>query len=229
MKKACFLLFFLGVVSLALGQSSKPTIVYLFDPLCSWCYAFEGEMEKLNAKYKGRVDFTVVAGGMITGNSVKPISSISEFMLETIPELEEKTGVTFGPAYVDMLKIGTELTDSERPSWAVNAIRSFGKDEIDFASQLQKAFFFEGNSLNQDSTYEKLAAKSGVDKFAFLKVMYSDSIRTVTKENFKKVEESGVGGFPTVLLKRNGKVHLLVEGYERFEKLDKKLEKLLKD
>lgn len=226
---ACCLFLITSVAGNTHTQGTQPTLVYIFDPLCGWCYSFDIVMEQIHQKYKGKLDFVVIPGGMVTGKRVKPISEVSEDILESIPHLEKTTGAKFGSAYLKMLEEGTELSDSERPSWAMNAFKSLDvEDEFTYAYLLQKALFWEGNSLNQDSTYVKLATKFGIEGNKFLSVMYSDSIKAMTNLGFKQVEETGIHGFPAVLMRKGKEVVLIAEGYEKWEKLDKKIEKFLR-
>ncbi len=212
------------------AQTTKPNIVYVYDPLCSWCYTFDPVMDQLHDKYKGHVDFSVVSGGMIIGSRKKPVSFMEEYILAGYKDMENLTGIKFGDAYLALVKQGTDLLDSEKPSNAVVAYNALHSDRIlEFVHELQSAYFLYGNSLNQDSTYLKMAQKFQLDGLSFLGQMKSDSIQKSTQDNFKKVEDSGISAFPTLLLRINGKVLPIVEGFEKFEKLDKKIAKLLKE
>lgn len=224
---ACCLLLFLTTAGNT--QDSRPTLVYIFDPLCGWCYSFDLVMEQIHQKYKSQLDFIVIPGGMVTGKRVKPVGEVSEDLLEHMAHLEKATGAKFGEAYVKMLQEGKELWDSERPSWAMNAFKTLDvEDEFTYAHSLQKALFLNGNSLNQDSTYRKLSLKFSIDPEQFKKRMFSDSIKAITDKGFKQVESIGIQGFPTVLIQKNGKTTILAEGFEKLEKLDKQIEKALK-
>jgi len=224
---ACCLLFFLTAAGKT--QESKPTLVYIFDPLCGWCYSFDLVMEQIHQKYTSQLNFVVIPGGMVTGKRVKPVGEVSETLLEHMSHLEHATGAKFGEPYKKMLEEGKEVWDSERPSWAVNAFKTLDvEDEFTYAYALQKALFLNGHSLNQDSTYQKLAQQFGIEPTKFRELMYSDSTKSMTSKGFAQVESIGVQGFPTVLIQKDGKTAVVTEGFEKFEKLDKKIEKALK-
>lgn len=224
---ACCLFLFLTTAGNT--QEPKPTLVYIFDPLCGWCYSFDLVMEQIHQKYKAQLEFVVIPGGMLTGKRVKPVGAVSEDLLEHMSHLEQATGAKFGEVYVKILQEGKELWDSERPSRAMNAFKTLDvEDEFTYAHSLQKALFLDGNSLNQDSTYRKLATKFAIDPEQFKKLMYSDSIKAMTDKGFKQVESIGVQGFPTVLIQKDGKTTVVAEGFEKFDKLDKQIEKALK-
>ena len=104
-----------------MAQEPKPTIVYIFDPICGWCYTFNPIIEKLHAKFKHKVDFVIVSGGMIIDIKSKPISDMSEFILAGYEDMQNLTGVKFGTPYIQMAKKGKELLNSEKPAFAMTA------------------------------------------------------------------------------------------------------------
>jgi len=213
----------------ATAQEPKPTLVYVFDPNCGWCYSFNHEIEKLHDKFKQRVQFTVVSGGMIVGSHVRPMSEMSENILASYQTMQKTTGVKFGEPYLEMVKEGKELVDSERPSKAVVAFREMNNEKIfEFVHELQKAHFYQGRSYNGDDLYMELAKNYGLNGLEFIQKMNSDSVKTLVKEDFKKVEETGIEGFPVVLLMMNDKVYLVSEGYQKHHQLERKINRRLK-
>jgi len=217
------------VLSTGYSQDSKPNIIYIFDPICSWCYTFNPVMEKLHAKYKDKIDFTVVAGGMITGPKVRTVSEIAEYILEGYSDMEKLSGVKFGEPYLELVKEGSTVLSSVKPCQSVVAFRSLKPELVlNYSHDLQKIFFLKGYNLNEDSTYRSIAKKYNIDEQVFLDKMVSDSIKTATLLDFKKVEEAGVSGFPTLIMRINGQVILITEGFEKLEKLEKKIDKILK-
>jgi len=210
------------------AQEQKPTIVYIFDPICGWCYTFNPVIEKLHSKFKNKLNFSIVSGGMIVDNKVRAISDMSEFILAGYMDMENLTEVKFGDPYIHLVTEGKELLDSEKPALAMTAFQSLQPEKsLEFARKLQEAHFLLGRSFNKDSTYLVLAKDFGLEPNNFLELMNAESIRTITRNDFKKVEEAGINGFPTLLIKINNQVLPITHGFEKYQKLEKKIEKLL--
>lgn len=211
-----------------MAQEPKPTIVYIFDPICGWCYTFNPVIEKLHAKFKHKADFVIVNGGMIVDHKARPISDMSEFILAGYEDMQNLTGVKFGAPYIQMVEEGKELLDSEKPALAMTAFQTLHPNKsLEFARKLQESHFLYGKSFNNDSTYTHLAKYFDLNPVEFLQAMNLDSTKTATRNDFKKVEEAGINGFPTLLIKMNGQVQAITHGFEKYEKLEKKIEKLL--
>ena len=142
--------------------------------------------------------------------------------------MENMTGVKFGTPYIEMVKEGKELLDSEKPARAMTAFQTLHPHKaLEFARKLQESHFLHGKSYNNDSTYTHLAKHFGLKSAEFLQIVNSDSTKTATRNDFKKVEEAGINGFPTLLIKINGQVSPITHWFEKYEKLEKKIEKLL--
>ena len=186
-------------------------------------------MEKIQEKYAGKINFTVVTGGMITGDKVRTISQISDYILAGYKDMELKSNVKFGDNYINLVKEGSTVLHSDKPCKAVVAFRIMDPSKsLNFSHDLQRKLFLYGSSLNEDSTYHNISKEYGIDGIQFLKKMKSDSVKLDLLNDYKKVEEGGITGFPTLIMRINGQVILINTGFEKFEKLEKKIDKILK-
>src|SRR5690606_39540705 len=56
----------------------RPKLVYVYDALCPWCYAFTPVVQALVQEYQGRFDHEVLSGGMVRGDQVREIGGHEE-------------------------------------------------------------------------------------------------------------------------------------------------------
>ncbi len=205
-------------------------ILYIFDPLCGWCYGFSDNMLEFSKKHASNYEFVAVAGGMVTGERVAPYAKIADYIKGAHEKLEITTGVTFGESYKQtFLENGTALTDSEPPCRALITFRTFIPEKgIAYANSLQKAHFKDGKDYNDESLYKDLAIKHGLDEKLFMERFHSNEIKQNVQEEFAWVKESGVQGFPTVVYRSGQKYYLLSNGYATLETLETSLEKAIK-
>jgi len=212
-------------------MSNKPQLVYVFDPMCGWCYAFGNVMEQFQQKHKNEFDFSVVTGGMVVGENQKPLSHMRDYIKGAIPRLEKMTGAKFGEKYLnEVLEQGTYISSSEKPSFAFVTFKKFQpENSIAFAHTIQKVFFVEGKSLNDDEIYKMLAQQYKLDASSFVKQLNSEEARDATFKEFELVKTWGISGFPAVVLFKDGKGHMISNGYTNLENLEKQVSKILKD
>ncbi len=210
-------------------QSEKINLLYVYDPLCGWCYGFGPVVEKIQKNYKNAVEVEIISGGMIMGDRVAPIGNMSEYILNAIPRLQRMTGVEFGQPYIALLKEGTYVTSSEKPSVALCVYKSFTTERaVEYGHAIQISFYKEGKDLNEDVLYADLATSYGIDREAFLKRMKDSVYFNEAHTAFKRAADLGITGFPTLLIKQEKGYATLTEGYATYESIEKQLQKYVK-
>lgn len=208
----------------------KPKIIYVYDPLCGWCYGFSPVIRKVEEAYSSVVDFEIVSGGMVTGEREGMIGAKADYILSAIPRLEEYTGVVMGESYKNRLRAKDLYQSSMKPSIALEVFKSFNaKDAIMFASEMQKAEYIDGDDLQGDDIYKNLIKKYDIDETEFLKRLKSEEYKTKTIEIFATVQDWGITGFPAVVMENKGQYFLIAKGYLPFEDLKATIESVLKD
>lgn len=204
-------------------------IIYVYDALCGWCYGFSPVMQKLHEKYHDQFMFTVLSGGMITGSRIGSINEKAAYIRNAYKVVEDRTGVKFGKAFVeDVLAPGTMILSSELPSLAMTYFKTQLPDkQIQFAHALQNAIYYDGKDLNQLRTYEDLAATFDLDGKSFVKKITSEPNIHATNEEFKRVAQYGINGFPTVIYNDGKNLYAIARGYTSYEDVAETLEDIL--
>lgn len=199
------------------------------DPLCGWCYGFSNVMQELEEKYADDFDFRVISGGMITGSRVGPVSNMAEYILSAYKRVEEYTGAIFGEPYLDHLRKGTDINNSEPPCRAIYTFAQIKPElALDFAHALQLKQFQEGKSFNDENTYRELATTFGIDADKFIASMNTEESKYGTQQEFQWVQAAGINGFPcTVLQKNDEQYYLLAQGYQPLATVESTLEKAM--
>lgn len=204
-------------------------ILYLFDPLCGWCYGFSDTFLAFYHQHQSDFEFVAVPGGMFTGDRVAPYHSMKDFISGSYKRIEEMTGVSFGEKYISELVLSDTMLDSEPPSRAIITFRSFQFDQgVAFAHALQKAHFLEGKNYNDKDLYQELAGQFGLDGTAFMMRYHDERIGQNLQQEFAWVRESGVQGYPTVVLRAGSKYYTLTHGFAPLDQLNHSLEKATK-
>lgn len=202
-------------------------ILYLFDPLCGWCYGFSDTIDQFSAKYKNQYEFVPIPGGMVTDDRVQPISTIETYISDAFEKVEKMTGCKFGEEYINgLLRSKLVMMDSEPPSRALITFRTFNAQQsIAFAKALQAAHYRDGRDYNDLNLYRELSAKFGLDPDVFMSRFEEEKMKQQVQQEFAWVRESGVQGFPTVVLRNGQQYYLISNGYVTLEELEKTLEK----
>ncbi|WMJ73001.1 DsbA family protein [Cytophagaceae bacterium ABcell3] len=150
-----------------LEEEDKPELIYVFDPLCGWCYGFSPAIQQLQNDYKDKVTFRIMSGGLSTSDKPLPEEAVA-YITQALGQVEKKSGVPFGEKYIQLLKDSKNSYSSLPPSIAVSVVKEMNSDiAFEYAISLQEAIFHEGMSPNDDSTYTMLAQKHRLEEEVF--------------------------------------------------------------
>lgn len=226
-----FHLAFSGMSAFAQVSTSdpKPVLYYVYDPLCGWCYGFSPVITRIHENWKDKIDIEVISGGMILEGRVGPVSEVAPYIKTAYKRVEEATGVTFGEAYLaDLLGEGKTIMNSWYLCVAMTAFKSFDtKNQVAFASALQKAVYFDGMPPEDTASIVQLASTFGIDKSAYETAFQSEEIKYATKQEFQFAEDLSATGFPTLVIKVGEEYFLMARGYVSYEVLSERIEKAL--
>ncbi len=201
------------------SEKELPELIYVYDALCGWCYGFSPVISQLNHDFQSEIDFLVLSGGMVRGESVGPIRQIAPYLKNAYRVVEDTCGVKFGEKFLnDVLDKGDAIFTSVPPAHALAVFRiEKPKDTVDFAARLQKAIYYEGMLVENYAAYGLLAREFGLDGDNFVLRMHSDEIATIVEDEFKMVAGMGVNGYPALVLRKGKEMQVLARGYKNYE------------
>jgi len=205
-----------------MNEDARKEIIYIGDPLCSWCYGFSPVVQKLFAKHKDQAKMTLVVGGLHVGDNCIQTPERIAFLRDHWQEIGERTGQPFK---FDILEEEGRLYDTEPPCRAVVAMRKLNPGaEFPFFAAVQAGFYAENRDSNADQTYGDAAREFGVDEKQFLDIFNDPSTREETMKDFHWSREIGISGFPAMLVRDAQGYRALTLGYQPLEALEKPLE-----
>jgi putative protein-disulfide isomerase len=204
----------------------RTRLLYVMDPMCSWCWGFAPVAEALveQASAAG-LPLHLVVGGLRTGSGAALEPATRRYILEHWQAVKDSTGQSF--RFDGALPDGF-VYDTEPACRAVVAARSLDPDTAwRLVKEIQQAFYLEGRDVTQASVLTELAENAGVSKVAFAEAFDSAEQRAATASDFSWVQDLGLAGFPTLLAERNGQLALLTNGYQPLEQLSPLLSRWL--
>lgn len=201
-----------------------PMLVYVYDALCPWCYAFTPVVRQLVDHYGDRLDHEVLSGGMVRDDQVREIGGEEDAarLRESYQSIESIAGVRFGEAFFDAVARHRRRLDSERPAIALAAFRIVapGRSELECAHTILHANFWEGGDPNSDAFYRRLAERLELDPDLFLETMGTDEARNRALYDFALARQLGADAFPRLYLQTaDDYLHLVSRGYSSFDQV----------
>ncbi len=205
-------------------MNKKGNLVYIFDPLCGWCYGFSPVILDLYARKQDEYNFIVLCGGLAVFDRALPIEEGYDYIEREMETVSRHTGVVFGEEFRNIVSEGSYIYDSLPACRAMIAFRTLnpGK-QIEFAHALHEALFYHGEDLNDMDFFVSLADEFGCDPYEFNKLLTSEDNLNKSTEEFHTVLKMGVTGFPFLFYADLEKTIVLSNGYSSFNAVWNKL------
>lgn len=204
-------------------QSTKDKIIYVGDPMCSWCYGVSQEVVVLHDHYADTKDFELVMGGLRPYNK-ETMADLKSFLTHHWDDVHKASGQEFN---YDILDSAGITYDTEPPCRATVVVRALDPSkELVFFKKVQKAFYLENKNLHLTASYLPIIKELGLDAEQFTKLFESDEMKEKVKLDFQRAQTLGVTSFPTIILEHNGQRTIVAKGFASSESMIANIERI---
>lgn len=208
-------------------------LIYVADPMCSWCYGFGPELSRVFEAVPD-MDLEIVVGGLRAYNTQQMDERLKATLVSHWRHVAEASGLPFSGA---ALARAGFVYDTEPACRAVVTARLLAPDlpplaQLDIFHAIQRAFYAEGVDTTQgkalaDVTSAALTSHGiPVDAATFHAKWADEESISATKNDFVRTQRWGISGFPAVLLETHNELMLVVSGYTKAATLLVRLKEL---
>ncbi|WP_423681481.1 DsbA family protein [Undibacterium sp. WLHG33] len=213
-------------------------LIYVADPMCSWCYGFGPELQAL-LEMMPDANLDIIVGGLRAYNQ----EVMSEEQRQTIrghwKHMAEATGLPF--AATGMTQAGFKY-DTEPACRTVVATKMLADhlspvQLLSVFRAIQHAFYAEGKDVTDlrllsDIAVRALNETDGAESFdasSFYETLVSPLCMADTRQEFEQCQRWGVRGFPALLLVHNNALHMIASGFTKRAALVSAIEEIQKN
>ncbi len=198
-------------------MSSNETLLYVADPMCSWCWGFSPVVSAITERYSERVAISVIVGGLAPRATAPMDDDTKATVREHWDHVNEATGQPFDYAFMERERF---VYNTEPPCRAVVAARQIAPDRaLDFLEHLHRAFYRDNRDVTDESTLVDIGNEFGFDRAQFSKALSLDKTHEATQDDFELTRELGVNGFPSLLAHANDKLKMITVGYRPWSQI----------
>jgi putative protein-disulfide isomerase len=202
---------------------TENSLVYVGDPMCSWCYGFGVPLQQLLEQLPG-VPLAMVLGGLRAYNKEVMPDALKSTLHHHWEEVTKRSGKPFG---TDQFGREGYIYDTEPACRAVVTIRTHAAEHtLVMYHAVQHAFYAVGRDITQTSVLadvwqevkeelhdSNMLGDVDFSRSDFVEAFESDSIKTQTRNDFAMVQQWGIRGFPALIAVVNGEAQLVSNGY----------------
>ena len=207
-----------------------PTLIYIADPMCSWCYGFGPELDALLEGLPG-LPVDVVVGGLRAFNTTVMNDAMRDELMSHWEQVHATSGLTMLDNAVNQSDF---IYDTEPACRAVVTARKLSHQAaLPVFHAIQQAFYANGRDVTRGDILAEVAcaalAHSGVQQTVdtFLTLWSSTEMRQATLDDFNLTKSWEIDGFPVLILERNGQLDMVTSGFARMPALVDQLQLLV--
>ncbi|MBP0590895.1 DsbA family protein [Paraburkholderia sp. LEh10] len=206
-------------------------LIFVGDPMCSWCYGFGKEMSAIAASMPD-LEVQVVVGGMAAGSTQILDDAAKQFRLTHWARVEQMSGAQFNREA--LMARENFVYDTEPVCRAVVTARMIAPDSDlpKVFRAFQRAFYVDGLDTTDGKVLAEIGARAlaaqGYDSNAdaFFEAWASDAAIDAAQQDFALTRRLGVRGFPTLFVEVDGKIGQLSSGYAKAAQITQALKSL---
>jgi putative protein-disulfide isomerase len=195
-------------------------LIYIADPMCSWCYGFGPELAKLLAHHP-EAQLDIVMGGLRPFNTQPTTQEFRDMLREHWHHVATASGLPFSEAALERPGF---VYDTEPACRAVvNARTVDAAKTLPYLKAVQAAFYRDGRDVTSGDELADIAGENGFERDTFRMHLDSEAMREKTRGDFARTQSLGVGGFPTLGVLHGSQVYLVTSGYVTDDVLEYRL------
>jgi putative protein-disulfide isomerase len=201
----------------------QDTLIYVHDPMCSWCWGFEPTRRKIFESLAGRMQVRRMVGGLAPDTDEPMPAAMRSMLQQTWHRIEQTIpGTEFNFEFWQKCSPRRSTYPANR---AVIAAREQG-DEFDsqMTARIQRAYYLEARNPSDNSTLVELATDIGLDSERFAASLVSDSTQQQLVAEIRAGREMGINSFPSLVVQKAAGLRYIELNYTRPEAMLSEIE-----
>jgi len=202
-----------------------PTLYYIADPMCSWCWGFQPTLESIIDILPEEIDVRYVMGGLAKDSDEPMPADTLEYVKQQWQLVTDRTGAQFNWDFWTACQPRRSTYPACRAAIAAGEQQGAGLEDMFHA--IQRAYYMEARNPSDLETLISLAAELKLDVDRFSTDIVSPGINDMLYKDFELRRSFHADKFPTVILDYNQETMWLAYGYEEADKVMDILESVL--
>lgn len=187
-------------------------LIYVHDPMCSWCFGFSKVYRQLTERLPENVALIRLLGGLAPDTDEIMPESTRQMVRQNWRRIEEHIpGVEFNYDFWTKCQPRRATYPACR---AVIAAREQGDEyDISMTRQIQQAYYRQARNPSDNETLIELAGEIGLNQERFSVHLVADQTQQRLVDEIAKARAIGVSGFPSLILLNDDRLQTVLVNY----------------
>ena len=145
--------------------AATPHLLYIFDPMCSWCYGFAPVIGSIARHFGDRLPVKLMVGGLRAGNTRPMTDKDRDYIRGAWTRVGAASGQPFDFTFFDR---DSFVYDTEPACRAIVTVRSMapGQGAWPSSRRVSSAFYGHNRDTTSADVLADVAAEQGIDRDA---------------------------------------------------------------
>ncbi len=203
-----------------------PTLYYVHDPMCSWCWGFESMRRQIFDRLPHNLQVRRLLGGLAADTDQPMADEMRAYIQNTWHEIEQKvTGMHFNFDF-------WSACQPRRATWpacraVIAARRQGGEYDEKMTAAIQTAYYTQARNPSDDATLIELAGEIGLKSADFSVALNSGETQRELLSEMELAAELAARSFPSLLLKMENSVWTIPINYTQSDKMHQLISRIL--
>ncbi len=199
----------------------NPTLLYVTNPMCTWCYGFTPVIRRLHALWQGRLNVKVLLCDM-QAYATEPLQQQEKQRLAVSwHRVQERTHLPFDYGFFTRKGFVYKTEPVCRALLSVRLLRPVLTLEV--LRAFHSAFYADGLDVTDSEVLTRIVKLFGISENLFLTLYESEEVTAQLQAEFNFVYGLEATSFPSVYIESMHGPALLVKGYVELHELEERL------
>ena len=198
-------------------------LYYFYDPMCSWCYAFDSVLTEIESMLPDSISLTKVIGGLAADSDTPMPAHLINTIQSAWQQIEKK---------VPQVQFNFEFWSKNQPFRstypACRAVLSAKKQSPVFENkmiqQIQWAYYKNAENPSLNETLILCAERIGLDMELFKNDLTSDEIELALQKEIQFARSLAVSSYPSLRLDIDKKIVAINIDYNNVQSMLKQIQ-----
>jgi len=193
-----------------------PTLLYIHDPMCSWCWGFRPAWDELVAQIPRSVHVSRIVGGLAPDSDEPMPAEMQAYLGQTWHTIQSRIpGTRFNFDFWTECKPRRSTYPACR---AVIAARAQGEQyDLIMTRQIQQAYYQQARNPSDNDTLIELSGEIGLDTERFADDLVDPGTHALLLDEINQARSIGIDSFPSLMLEQDGQYTRILSSYTDVE------------
>ncbi len=172
------------------------TLLHFHDPMCSWCWGYKPEWQRLEKALPDNIHVRYILGGLAADTDEPMPIAMQQTIAGYWKRIETELGATFNYDFWTQCQPRRSTYPACR---AVIAARAQGQEQV-MINAIQKAYYLRAMNPSENQTLIQIANECGLDSQQFETDLGSKKTQQTLMDEVNFARQAPIRGFPSLVL-----------------------------